>query len=264
MGYEALEIDNARGVRTIWLNRPERRNAMNDVLIAEMNDAIDAAIADASVRVIKLAGRGQAFCSGADLNWMKTGRQMSADESSKDAGGLAHAMRALYESPKPTIARVHGSAFAGAMGLVGACDIAIASEETRFCLSEVKLGLLPAMISPYVIKAIGERNARRLMLTAEVFQAPMAHRLGLVHESVPRDDLDATVDALVEQLLLGSPGALGETKRLIRDVVGRPIDDALTTMTAERIGAARTSDEAQEGISAFFEKRKPAWVPKAD
>ncbi|MEZ5650795.1 MAG: enoyl-CoA hydratase/isomerase family protein [Burkholderiaceae bacterium] len=264
MAYETLEIDDARGVRTVWLNRPERRNAMNDILIRELNEAIDAAIADAGVRVIMLAGRGEAFCAGADLNWMKSGRQMSNDESSQDAGGLAHAMRALYQSPKPTIARVHGSAFAGAMGLVGACDLAVGSEETRFCLSEVKLGLLPAMISPYVIRAIGERHARRLMLTAEVFQAPMAQRLGLLHESVPRAELDGTVARLIDQLLLGSPTALGETKRLIRDVVGKPIDDDLTAMTAARIGAARTTDDAQEGITAFFEKRKPRWVPKAD
>jgi methylglutaconyl-CoA hydratase len=260
MTYETLEIESTRGLRTIWLNRPDRRNAMNDVLISELNDAIQAAIGDGSVRIIMLAGRGQAFSSGADLHWMKSGREMSRDEASNDAGHLAHAMRALFESPKPTLARVHGSAFAGAMGLVSACDIAIASEETRFCLSEVKLGLLPAMISPYVIKAIGERQARRLMLTAEVFEAPMACRIGLVHESVPRDELDACVGRIVDQLLLGSPNALGECKRLIRDVNGREIDDALTTMTAQRIGAARASEEGQEGIAAFFEKRKPSWV----
>lgn len=260
MPYETLEIETHRGIRTLWLNRPERRNAMNDVLIAELNRAIDEALAADDVRIIMLAGRGEAFCSGADLNWMKTGRDMSADDSRQDAGHLAHAMRALYQSPKPTVARVHGSAFAGAMGLVSACDIAVASEETRFCLSEVKLGLLPAMISPYVIKAIGERQARRLMLTAEVFQAPRAQAMGLVHESVPRDQLDDAVTRLTGQLLLASPNALGETKRLIRDVTGRPIDDALTAMTAARIGAARASDEGQEGIAAFFEKRKPRWV----
>ena len=216
------------------------------------------------MRVIVLGGRGEAFSSGADLNWMKTGRQMGAQEAASDAGHLAHAMRALYESPKPTVARVHGSAFAGAMGLVSACDIAIASEETRFCLSEVKLGLLPAMISPYVIKAIGERQARRLMLTAEVFEAPMACRIGLVHESVSRDALDDTVARVLGQLLLGSPNALGECKRLIRDVTGRTIDDPLTAMTAERIGAARASDDGQEGIAAFFAKRRPRWAADSD
>ena len=260
MTYETLEIENTSGVRTLWLNRPEKRNAMNDVLISELNRAIGQAIEDTTVRVIMLAGRGQAFCSGADLHWMKSGREMSANEASSDAGHLAHAMRMLYESRKPTIARVHGSAFAGAMGLVSACDIAIASEETRFCLSEVKLGLLPAMISPFVIKAIGERQARRLMLTAEVFEAPLACRLGLVHESVPHDELDACVQRVVDHLLLASPNALGECKRLIRDVLGRPIDDALMALTAERIGAARASDEGQEGIAAFFAKRKPGWA----
>ncbi|MEZ5738703.1 MAG: enoyl-CoA hydratase-related protein [Burkholderiaceae bacterium] len=233
---------------------------MNDAMIAELNQAIEAAVQDPQVRVIIMAGRGAAFCSGGDLQWMKTARNMSASDANRDSGHLARVMQRLYESPKPTVARVHGSSYAGAMGLVSACDIAIASEETRFCLSEVKLGLVPAMISPYVIRAIGERQARRLMLTAEVFAAPKAQAIGLVHESVPADQLDARVGELVAQLLLAGPRALGETKRLIRDVVFQPIDDALSAETAKRISAARASDEGQEGISAFFEKRKPEWV----
>lgn len=258
--FTTVQIDTANSVRTIWLNRPEVRNAMNDVMIAELNAGIRAAIADPQVRVIVLAGRGKAFCSGGDLAWMKSARTMTADEARRDSGQLAQVMRALYESPKPTLACVHGSAFAGAMGLVSAVDIAIASEETRFCLSEVKLGLIPAMISPYVIRAIGERHARRLMLSAEVFQAPFAQHIGLIHEAVPADDLPKTLQSLLTHLLAAGPNALGGTKALIHAVTGRVINDDLIADTAARISAARASDEGQEGISAFFEKRSPAWL----
>ena len=260
MTYTTIEIERDAGVARLWLNRPDLRNAMNDVLIAELNDAIAALVADDAVRVIVLGGRGKAFCAGGDLAWMKTAREMTPEAAREDSVKLARALRRLYESPKPTVARVHGAAFAGGMGLVAACDIAVASAETRFCLSEVKLGLIPAMISPYVIRAMGEPRARRFFLTAEVFDATEAHRIGFVHELAPAGTLDERLDALLAHLVQGGPLALAETKRLIRDVAGRPIDDAITDETASRISRVRASDEAQEGIAAFFEKRKPGWV----
>ena len=261
MTYTTIETELTRGVATVWLNRPDLRNAMNDVLIGELNDAVARAIDDKSARAIVLAGRGKAFCAGADLAWMKKARGMTPDEARQDSGSLAKVMRMLYESPKPTVARVHGAAFAGGMGLVTSCDIAIASTEARFCLSEVKLGLIPSMISPYVIRAMGETAARRYFLTAEVIEAPEAHRIGMVHELAQPDALDARLDAILGHLVQGAPIALAETKRLIRDMTGRPIDDSVTVDTAARIARVRASDEAQEGIAAFFEKRKPNWVP---
>lgn len=258
--FTTLEIETIDRVRTLWLNRPDVRNAMNAEMIAELDAAITQAIADDTVRVIVLAGRGKAFCAGGDLTWMKAARDMPADAARQDSANLARVMRRLYESPKPTVACVHGSAFAGAMGLVCSVDVAIASDETRFCISEVKLGLIPAMISPYVIRAIGERQARRLMLTAEVIQAPLAHRIGLIHESVPTTQLQATLQALLGHLLAGGPSAMDQTKSLIHAVSGRAIDDSLVAETAARIGVVRASDEAQEGIAAFFDKRPPAWL----
>ncbi len=260
MTYRTIEAELAGGVATIWLNRPDLRNAMNDELLAELTQAIRGAIADPAARVIRLAGRGKAFCAGADLNWMKKGREMSPEESRKDSGVLAGVLRLLYESPKPTVARVHGPAFAGGMGLVTACDIAVASTEAKFCLSEAKLGLIPAMISPYVIRKMGESHARRYFLTAEVFNAAEAWRIGMVTELAQPDELDDKLDAIIGHLLQGGPTALGECKRLVRDMTGRAIDDALTDETAARIAASRATDEAQEGIAAFFGKRKPAWV----
>ena len=257
--YQTLEVQDTAGVRTLWLNRPEVRNALDDTLIAELGAALVDASSAEGVRVIVLAGRGKAFCSGGDLGWMKRAREMSPDEARRDSGHLARVLRALYESPRPTVARVHGSAFAGAMGLVAACDIAVATVDTRFCLSEVKLGLIPAMISPYVIRAIGERQARRLMLTAELFDGSRALALGLVHEACAPERLEEVTAGIVEHLLAAGPYALTQSKRLIRDVAGEPIGDALDTETAARISMMRAGDEAQEGIAAFFEKRRPAW-----
>lgn len=262
--YTTLETILANGVAQIWLNRPDVRNAMNDVLMNELGEALKAAIAEPSARVILLGGRGNAFCAGGDLNWMKTARTMSAAEATKDSVRLATLLRIMYESPKPIVARVHGSAFAGGMGLVAAADIAIASVDTRFCLSEVKLGLIPAMISPYVIKAMGEASARRYMLTAEVFEAAEAYRIGLIRDIAQPFELDAKVNEILGHLVQASPMAMAETKRLIRDVTGQPIGEAVMNETAKRIAKVRASDDAQEGISAFFEKRKPNWVPKVE
>jgi methylglutaconyl-CoA hydratase len=262
--YTTIETVYSNGIAQIWLNRPDLRNAMNDVMFTELFDAFAAAIADEDVRVILLAGRGKAFCAGGDLTWMKTARSMSAEDARKDSVKLAMVLRQIYESPKPVVARVQGSAFAGGMGLVAACDIAIASTDAKFCLSEVKLGLIPAMISPYVIKAMGEPNARRYMLTAEILDAAEAYRIGFVHDIAQPDDFDAKVNAILGHLIQGSPNALNETKRLIRDVVTMPIGDEVMNETAARIAKVRASDDAQEGIAAFFEKRKPAWVPKLE
>ena len=262
MSYTTIETQLAQGVALIWLNRPEMRNAMNDVLIRELTDAVEAAIDDDSVRAIVLAGRGKAFCAGADLGWMKSGKQMTPEESRRDSFALAHLLRTLYESPKPTVARVHGPAYAGGLGLVTACDIAIAAHEAQFCISEAKLGLIPSMISPYLIKAMGERAARRFFLTAEVFDAAEAYRIGMVQEIATAEELDGTVNEILGHLLLGGPNALRECKQLILDMTGRPIDDALADDTAGRIARVRASDEAQEGIASFFEKRRPAWVPQ--
>jgi methylglutaconyl-CoA hydratase len=262
--YTTIETALANGVAQIWLNRPDLRNAMNDVLIAELHDAFSNAIEDDDVRVILLAGHGKAFCAGGDLNWMKKAREMSPDEARKDSVRLAEVLRLMYESPKPIVARVHGPAFAGGMGLVSAVDIAVASTDAKFCLSEVKLGLIPAMISPYVIKAMGEPNARRYMLSAEVFGGAEAYRIGFVHELCMPEELDAKVNELLGHLIQASPNAMNETKKLIRDVVGQPIGDAVMNDTAARIARVRASADAQEGIAAFFEKRKASWVPKVN
>jgi len=261
MSYQTLDTALNQGVALIWLNRPELRNAIDDTLITELGDAFECAIEDEAVRAIVLAGRGKAFCAGGDLNWMKRAREFTAAQAHEDSARLARLLRTIYECPKPVIARVHGAAFAGGLGLVAACDIAVASTDARFCLSEVKLGLIPAMISPYVVRAIGETQSRRYFLTAEVFEAAEAFRIGLLHDLAAPEELDGKVNALLGHLLLGGPQALGQAKRLIRDVGTRPIDDALIDDTAARIAAIRASDEGQEGIAAFFEKRRAAWVP---
>src|SRR5690606_3896244 len=211
---------------------------------------------------VVLAGNGPAFCAGADLNWMKRMAGYGYDENLADAQALADMLVALDRLPKPTIARVHGPAFAGGTGLVAACDIAVGTAEAKFCFSEAKLGLSPATISPHVMRAIGERAARRYFLTAEVFDAAEAERLGLLTLTVEPAALDGTIDGLLKHLLAGGPAALKEIKALIRAVAGRPVDDALAADTARRIAEIRVSSEGKEGIASFLEKRKPAWVAK--
>ena len=259
MTYTTLETTLQQGVAVIWLNRPDVRNAMSAELIAELTDAVGAAAEDDDVRAIVLAGRGKAFCAGADLNWMKEASQYGPAGNRADAGKLATLLRTIAEAPKPTVARVHGPAFAGGLGLVAACDIAIASYDAKFCLTEVRIGLIPAMISPYVIRAMGARAASRWFLSAEVFDGAEAYRMGLVQEIAPAEELDAAVNTMLGQLLLGGPAAQAATKRLIREVTGRPVDDALVADTAGRIATARASDEGREGIASFLEKRRPGW-----
>ena len=262
MTYSTLETTLQQGVAVIWLNRPDVRNALNTELIAELTDAVTAASEDDAVRAIVLAGRGKAFCAGADLNMMKAAAQFGPAENEADAARLAALLRAIAEAPKPTVARVHGPAFAGGLGLVTACDIAVASYDATFCLTEVRIGLIPAMISPYVIRAMGPRAAGRWFLSAEVFDGAEAYRTGLVQEIAPPEELDGAVNGLLGHLLQNGPRAIAEAKRLIRDVTGRPIDDALVAETARRIAQARASDEGREGIASFLEKRKPGWFPQ--
>ncbi|MEK7738345.1 MAG: enoyl-CoA hydratase/isomerase family protein [Pseudomonadota bacterium] len=244
----------------VTLNRPERHNAFDDALIAELIDAVDRMESDPAVRVLVISSTGKSFCAGADLNWMQRAADFSAEDSLRDARALAEMLRCLAQMRKPTVARVQGPAYGGGVGLVAACDIAIATYDTHFALSEVKLGIIPAVISPHVIAAIGERHARRYMLTAERFAAAEAYRIGLVHEIVPdAAALDAAIGEIVDALLRNSPNALGECKDLVRTVAGRPITHDVIEETAQRIAGIRATDEAKEGMSAFFEKRKPNW-----
>lgn len=260
MRYETLEFAVSNGVGTIRMNRPEVRNAFNETMIAELTQAFQAADADADLRAVLLAGNGPAFCAGADLNWMKKMSGYSMEENRADAMGLATMLNTIYMMRKPTVARVHGPAFAGGMGLVAACDIAIAADQAEFCLSEVKLGLTAATISPYVVAAMGERSARRYFLTAERFSAAEAFRIGLVHDIVPAPQLDASVDALLGHLLAASPAAIAASKELIRSVAHGAIDQDMIAGTAARIASARASADGKEGIRSFLEKRKPSWT----
>lgn len=255
----SLLVDKKDGVARITLNRPNVRNAFDDALIASLTKAFDELNRDATVKVVILTGNGPAFCAGADLNWMKRMAGYSYDENLRDAGALADMLATLDGLDKPTIARVHGPAFAGGTGLVAACDIAVGTPEAKFCFSEAKLGLSPATISPYVMRAIGARAASRYFLTAEVFDAAEAFRIGMLSALVPAAELDATIDGLARHLLDGGAEALARIKDLIRQVAGRPIDDALKSDTARRIAEIRVSTEGKEGIAAFLEKRKPSW-----
>jgi methylglutaconyl-CoA hydratase len=260
MDYETLDIAIADKVATVTLNRPQLRNAFNEIAIEDLAMAFDELSQDADVRAIVLGANGPAFCAGADLNWMKKMAGYSPAENEADALRLADMLRTIYFSPKPVVAKVQGDCYAGGMGLVAACDIVVAGEGVNFCLSEVKLGLIPATISPYVIKAMGDQAARRYFLTAERFDAQEARRLGLAHEVVPAAQLDAAVAAIVNALVANSPNAVREAKKLVRDIAGLPIDDVLLADTAGRIAAIRASAEGREGVAAFLEKRKPSWL----
>jgi len=258
--YETLELTVADKIATITLNRPQLRNAFNETAIADLTMAFDEASQDRDVRAIVLAANGPAFCAGADLNWMKKMAGYSAAENEADALRLADMLRTIYFSPKPVVAKVQGDCYAGGTGLVAACDIVVAAEGVNFCLSEVKLGLIPATISPYVIKAMGDQASRRYFLTAERFDAREAYRLGLAHEVVAADQLDAKVAEIVKALVSNSPNAVREAKALVRDIAGVPIDDVLLADTAGRIAAIRASEEGREGVASFLEKRKPSWL----
>src|SRR5512132_950738 len=247
------------GVATVTLHRPEVHNAFDDEVIAELMQAFRRLGADPAVRVVVLRAEGKSFSAGADLDWMQRVACYSHDQNVADAMALAEMLHALDACPKPTLALVQGPAYGGGVGLVAACDIAVAAETAFFALTEVRLGLIPAVISPYVIAAIGERACRRYLLTAERFSAADAYRLGLVHQVVPADRLDAAVADLVARLRECGAAAQAAAKELIRDVACRPIDNAVVRDGAERIARQRASAEGREGVAAFLEKRKPAW-----
>ena len=255
-----LLVEKRQSVLTLTLNRPEIRNAFDDAQIERLTRALRDAEADSGVRVVVIAGNGSAFCAGADLNWMKRMAGYSYEQNLADAAALAEMLKTLDRMSKPTLARVHGPAFAGGTGLVAACDIALGTPGAQFCLSEAKLGLSPATISPYVVRAMGARMARRYFLTAEVFDAAEAHRIGLLSALVPAAELDAALDGLVTQLLAGGPRAIAAIKDLIRAVSAGAVDETMIADTARRIAEIRVSAEGREGIASFLEKRKPAWA----
>ncbi|MFN3884743.1 MAG: enoyl-CoA hydratase/isomerase family protein [Rhodocyclaceae bacterium] len=253
------EID--AGVGIVTLNRPERHNAFDEAMIAELSEALLSMASDPAVRVVVISSIGKSYCAGADLGWMQRAAQYDFARNKRDAGELAEMLRRIAECPKPVIARVQGPAYGGGVGVIAACDIAVATFEARFALTEVKLGLIPAVIGPHLINAIGERHARRYMLTAETFSAAEAYRIGLIHEMVADEAaLDAAVGEWVEAILKNGPQAIGEAKALIRAIAGRPFSAALIEDTVERIARVRVSPEGQEGLAAFLQKRKPGWI----
>jgi methylglutaconyl-CoA hydratase len=261
---EPLLVQTRDAVATLTLNRPEIRNAFDDAQIERLTHALRAAEADPAVRVVVIAGNGPAFCAGADLNWMRRMAGYTYEQNLADATALAEMLRTLDCMTKPTVARVHGAAFAGGTGLVAACDIALGTPEAKFCLSEAKLGLSPATISPYVVRAMGMRMARRYFLTAEVFDAKEAYRIGLLSALVPAAELDSALSGLLTQLRAGGPRAIAEIKDLIRAVSAGAVDDAMIADTARRIAEIRVTAEGREGIASFLEKRKPAWAARRD
>ncbi|MDP2405769.1 MAG: enoyl-CoA hydratase/isomerase family protein [Hydrogenophaga sp.] len=257
---QALTVSVQDRTARITLTRPEVRNAFNDDVIQQLKAAFEAVGARDDVRAVVLAAVGPAFCAGADLNWMRRMADYTREENVADAGQLAAMLRAIYECPKPTIAAVQGDVFAGGMGLVAACDMAVSVDSATYCLSEVKLGLIPATISPYVIRAMGARASHRYFLTAERFSAQEAHRIGFVHELVGADALDAKVNELAQALASASPAAVKACKRLVQDVAERTIDDGLIAATVQGIANIRASEQGREGVQSFLQKRKPAWL----
>ena len=258
--FATLILTRSGHTATVTLNRPEVRNAFNAVGIAELTAVFDTLSQDTSVRAIVLRANGSAFCAGADLQWMRQMANFSDAENLADATLLAQMLYAIYRCPKPVVASVQGDCYAGGMGLVAACDIAVAADQVQFCLSEVRLGLIPATISPYVIRAMGENAARRYFLTAERFDAREALRIGFVHKVVAAAELDSAVSDVVQALCHASPHAVGEAKRLVRELAGVVPDSSVMTDTAQRIAAIRASAEGREGVQAFLEKRKPGWL----
>ena len=258
----SLAIERQGPIGLVTMNRPERHNAFDDALIAELTEALRSMEAEDGIRVVVLSGAGKSFSAGADLNWMRRMAGFSMEENRRDAMGLAALMRTLAHLRKPTIARVQGPAYGGGVGLVACCDVAIATQSATFALTEAKLGLVPSVISPYVIAAIGERAARRYFLSGERFEAAEAWRLGLVHELASSEsDLDEKVGEIVDALLAAGPAAQTEAKALIRAVAGRPVTSELIQDTAERIAKIRASPEGREGVTAFLEKRRASWLP---
>ena len=258
--YKSLLVNVEQHVATVTLNRPEIRNAFNDEMITELTEVFTTLGTDDNVRVIVLAAAGKAFCAGADLNWMRAMADYSYEENLADADKLAQMLKTIYECPKPTIAAIQGDVYAGGMGLVAVCDVAIAVRIANFCLSEVRLGLAPATISPYVIKALGARASQRYFLSAEVFDAKKARQLGFIHERVSEESLDDAVAAFCDKVVKNSPDAVKTCKRLLHEVAGAPITDELIADTVKGIADIRSSEQGKEGVQAFLQKRKPDWL----
>ena len=256
---EFLHIERHGGVARVMLARPDVRNAFNERLIADLAAAFAQLGADASLRAIVLGGQGKAFCAGADLGWMRAMADYSWEQNRADAQALADMLWTLWSCPVPVVGRIHGDCYAGGLGLAAVCDVLVAAEGVTFCLSEARIGLLPATIGPYVVRAMGESAARRYFTTAERFDARRAAALGFVHEVVPAEGLDAAVEAVVAAWLANSPAAVRECKRLVRDLAEAPLTDALRAETARRIADIRASAEGREGVRAFLDKRPPAW-----
>jgi len=256
---DTLLISRDGPVARVFLNRPDVRNAFNDGVIAELTAAFTGFAADDTLRAIVLGGHGKAFCAGADLSWMRAMADYTWEQNRADAQDLADMLYAIWSCPVPVVGRVHGDCYAGGVGLAAVCDILVAAEGVNFCLSEAKLGLLPATIGPYVVKALGEQASRRYFTTAERFDAARAHALGFVHEVVPAEALDAKVDELVAALVANGPAAVRACKKLVQDVADRAIDGTLRADTARRIADIRASAEGKEGVQAFLNKRDPAW-----
>jgi methylglutaconyl-CoA hydratase len=249
----------SRHVAEVFLNRPEVRNAFNDGVIAELTAAFTTLGADGDLRAIVLGGHGKAFCAGADLSWMRAMADYTWEQNHADAEKLAAMLWTIYACPLPVVGRIHGDCYAGGVGLAAVCDVLVAAEGMQFCLSEARLGLLPATIGPYVVRALGEQASRRYFATAERFDAARAHALGFVHEVVAADALDAKVAEIVAALVANGPAAVKACKQLVKDVAGRPIDAALRADTARRIADIRASAEGKEGVQSFLNKRAPSW-----
>ncbi len=261
MNLTSLRVERQGAVARVTLNRPDVRNAFNETVIAELTQAFSQLGQDPALRAIVLAAEGKAFCAGADLNWMKAMAGYSWDENHADASRLADMLWTIYSCPLPVIARVQGDVYAGGVGLVAVCDVVVAVESAGFCLSEAKLGLLPATIGPYVVRALGEQASRRYFVTAERFSTAEAHRLGLVHAQVAdAQALDATVSTLVDAVCANGPAAVKACKRLVQDLAHQPITPTLRDDTARRIADIRASDEGREGVASFLNKRKPNWL----
>lgn len=260
MSYEFLQLEQHAEVATVWINRGELHNAFNTQVIEELYACFTALNTRDDIRVVILAGRGKSFSAGADLNWMKQAGEASTSENEADALKLAKMLQALANLKQPTIARVHGIAFGGGMGLASACDICIASTDAKFATSEVRLGLAPSTISPYVIRAIGARQASRYFLTAERISAEQAEKIGLVHEVCSPEQLDAKVNEIVQAILLGGPEAQASSKQLIRLVDQQELSEQLLLKTAQHIAQVRQGSEAKNGLNAFLNKQSPSWI----
>jgi methylglutaconyl-CoA hydratase len=257
---DLVRMERDGGVARVTLNRPKFNNALDEHLIEALSLSFATIVADTSIRTVVLSGEGKSLCAGADINWMRKGASYNREENIADLMPLGRMLSALDQMPQTTIGRVHGPIYGGGVGLVAACDIAIGSLEATFCLSEVKLGIVPGMISPYVLRVIGERAARRYFQSAEVFDAQEAKRIGLLHEVIAPHELDERISRLVKQLNSAAPGARAIAKKLPGDIAGRPINETLMSEIAALIADVRASPEAREGLSAFLKKRKASWA----